>query len=84
MKDKPKYEELEQRIKEFETEAMEQKQMGEALRQSEERYRMLIDNSREAIFVVHDGELKFMNAVAIELTGISTDLSGNGQLTNNN
>jgi PAS domain-containing protein len=41
---KPTYEELEQRVKELEKEAINAKKAEEALRESEERYRSLIEN----------------------------------------
>ncbi len=44
MAKKPTYEELEQRVKEFENEAFEHKQVEEALRESEEKYRSLLDD----------------------------------------
>ena len=42
-----------------------------ALRESEEKYRHLIDNSNEAIVVAQDGMLKLVNHRAIEFTGYS-------------
>ena len=44
MADKPTYEELEQRIKELRKEAVERKKFEEALKESEDRYRSLVDN----------------------------------------
>lgn len=44
MAKKPTYEELEQRVKEFENEAFEHKQVEEALRESEGKYRSLLDD----------------------------------------
>ncbi len=41
---KPTYEELEQRVKELEKEAINAKKTEEALRESDERYRSLIEN----------------------------------------
>jgi PAS domain S-box-containing protein len=79
VENKSEYEELEFRVKALEADVLKQIQASETLRQNEEIYRMVIDNSREAIFVVQDGDLKFMNAVAVELTGISTDTSLNRQ-----
>ncbi len=42
-----------------------------ALQASESRYRQLVENANEAIIVVQDGLLKFVNRTAIEMTGYS-------------
>jgi PAS domain S-box-containing protein len=42
-----------------------------ALRKSEERYRTLIENANEAILVLQDGKVKFVNSKAIESFGYS-------------
>jgi PAS domain S-box-containing protein len=45
----------------------------EALRSSEEKYRLLIENANEAIVVAQDGMLKFCNSKTLELSGYSLD-----------
>ena len=47
--------------------------MVEALRESEEKYRLLVDNAGEAIAVAQDGRLKFVNPKMLEVTGYSED-----------
>ncbi len=41
----------------------------EALRDSEEKYRLVVENANEAIFVVQEGLIRFANPVTQELTG---------------
>lgn len=43
----------------------------ESLRESEEKYRTVIDNSNEAIVVAQDGLIKFINKRSIQLMGFS-------------
>jgi len=45
----------------------------EALRASEEKYRTLVENATEAIFVVQDEKIKFPNRRTISLSGYSAE-----------
>lgn len=54
----------------------ERKKAEDALRDSEEKYRLLVNNANEAIMVLQDGTVKFANARAKELSGYSDDELG--------
>jgi PAS domain S-box-containing protein len=45
----------------------------EALRESERKYRFLVANAHEAIFIAQDNVVKFPNGKALEMTGYSTE-----------
>jgi PAS domain S-box-containing protein/putative nucleotidyltransferase with HDIG domain len=49
----------------------ERKQAEESLRESEEKYRTLVETSAEAILIAQDSMLKFVNRMASEITGYS-------------
>ena len=60
---------LQNRIQDLEASEAERKQVEEALRESEEKYRLLVDNAVEAIFVAQDYRLRFVNNKTEELMG---------------
>ncbi|PWB53694.1 MAG: hypothetical protein C3F06_06150 [Candidatus Methanoperedenaceae archaeon] len=47
----------------------ERKLVEEKLRQSEEKYRLLIENIQEGVFVIQDNKMQFVNAAISKMTG---------------
>jgi len=54
------------------TDITDKKQAENTLRQSEEKYRVVVENAKEAIFVIQDGVLKFANQTT-KFTGYSIE-----------
>ena len=79
---KPTYEELEQRVKELEKEAVDRKRAEEAVRESEEKYKTLIESSLTGIFIHQDGKYVFVNDRFAEIHGYEPEeLLGKEYLT---
>ncbi len=69
MESKPTYKELEQRVKELEDEAFERKRAEEALRESEEKFKLISEQSLMAIVIVQDDRIKYANQAYSAMTG---------------
>ena len=69
MESKPTYEELEDRVKELENEAFERKRAEEALRESEEKFKLISEQSLMAIVIVQDDRIKYANQAYSAMTG---------------
>jgi PAS domain S-box-containing protein len=75
-------EELERRVHELEREAVERKRAQEALRESEEKYRMVVERASDGIAIIQDGLLKYVNPRMAEMTGYSIEEGINTPFTN--
>ncbi|MFC1488735.1 PAS domain S-box protein [Thermodesulfobacteriota bacterium] len=74
MSKKPTYEELEKRIKELEKKALARSRTEDALRESEEKYRLLIDNLPNIVFKGYkDGSIDFIDDQIELLTGYNKE-----------
>ena len=54
----------------------ERNRINKTLKESEEKYRLLVENANDAIFVVQDGVMKFPNPKTLEITGYSEEELG--------
>jgi phosphoserine phosphatase RsbU/P len=51
----------------------ERKKAEEAFRESEEKHRLVVENAIEAIFVIQEGLIKFVNPASVKLLGYSKE-----------
>jgi len=74
MSQKPDYEALKQRVDELERESLYRKQTQKKMRENEERYHTLFENSRDAIVITtREGEIVDINKAALELFGYTEE-----------
>ncbi|MBW2342023.1 MAG: PAS domain S-box protein [Deltaproteobacteria bacterium] len=73
MENKPTYEELERRVKELEREAIERKRAAGTLRENGKKYRLLVENANDAIFVTQDEKIKLPNPKTEDMIGYSAE-----------
>jgi len=71
MKKRPSYDELEEKIKELEKECAGIKRIQAALRKSEEKYRIAVENSLAGIYIIRGGRFQYVNPRFLEITGYS-------------
>jgi PAS domain S-box-containing protein len=65
---------LEEMNKQMRQEIAERQRMESIVRESEEKYRLLVENANEAIFILQNGQVKFTNPKAEEIiTRLSLD-----------
>ena len=60
---------LEEKIKALEEKVRQQKKAIEAFRASEEKYRLIVENSVQGIFIAQDGQIRFANLSTLTTTG---------------
>lgn len=63
----------EQRVRQLEKQVRELTEIKQKLSVAEKKYRLLVDNANDAIFVLQDGKLKFANPKALEMGGVLGD-----------
>jgi len=73
MAQKPTYEELADSVRDLQDSVAKMACLEVKLRESENKYRQLVENANDAILILQDGMIKFMNQKTSELTGYTAD-----------
>lgn len=73
MAEKPTYEELADKVRALQDSVAKMESLEVKLRESEKKYRQLVENANDAILILQDGMIKFMNQRTSELTGYTAD-----------
>ncbi len=66
-------ESLQARVREMEAQLSELAEVKATLRDLEAKYKVLVENANDAIFVLQDGKIKFANPCALEIAGLLTE-----------
>jgi PAS domain S-box-containing protein len=73
MPEEPTYEELEQKVNELTEEAYTLRKVEKDLQESEERFRVMVENANDAIAILQDGSIKYGNPKVVERSGFTPD-----------
>ncbi|MFH0824022.1 MAG: PAS domain S-box protein [Pseudomonadota bacterium] len=60
-------------VVEYVRDITDKKKAEDSLRESEEKYRLMVENVRELVYVIQDGVIKFVNRYAMEISGYSDE-----------
>jgi PAS domain-containing protein len=71
MSEKPTYKELEQRVKSLENELKDCQGVEDALKESEESYRSIVEGAPGAIMAIRNGSFLFANPASARMLGFS-------------
>jgi len=73
MPEKPPYEELERKVEKLEKEIQKLRNIEKGFHDSEERFRIMVENSNDAIAILQDGVIKYANPKVVERSGFTPD-----------
>ncbi len=77
----PTHQDLKKRIQQLEQQVNESAAIREALTDLEEKYKILVENARDAIFVLQNGQVEFANPKSLEIAGIVAEELKNRNFT---
>jgi len=68
---KPTYEQLEQQLRELQQDALDREHVEAVLRESETKYRTLVENIQDGVFVLQGDAIIFANEALAQMSGYS-------------